>query len=190
MTLFPIREIGDPVLRRPARLVTIDELASADCQRFIDDLVETMRDAGGAGIAANQVGDDRRICAIEIADNPRYPYKPPHPLTILVNPRMEWMSENAYWNNEGCLSVPNLRGDLHRAIEVVVAGLDRAGHPVEHRLRGLTAGTAQHELDHLDGRLFVDRVEDTTTLATWKEFELHQRERFVEHIRRVVEETT
>ena len=95
-----------------------------------------------------------------------------------------------YWNNEGCLSVPNLRGDLHRATEATVTALDRSGHRVVHRFRGLTAGTAQHELDHLDGRLFVDRVEDTTTLATWREFELNQRERFVEHIRQVVKETT
>jgi peptide deformylase len=190
MTSIRIREIGDPVLRRPTRPVPDDELASGECQRFIDDLVEGMRQAAGAGIAANQVGDERRICAIEVADNPRYPYKPPHPLTILVNPVITWMSDETYWNNEGCLSVPNLRGDLHRAIAVEISCLDRAGAPVEHRFRGLTSGTAQHELDHLDGRLFVDRVEDTTTLATWREFDLHQRERFTEHIRRVVEETT
>ncbi len=190
MSVIPIRQIGDPVLRRPARPVSRDELESEECQRFIDDLVETMRDANGAGLAANQVGDERRICAIEIADNPRYPYKPPHPLTILVNPTMDWISEETYWNNEGCLSVPDLRGDLHRSIEVVVTAWDRTGRPTEHRLRGLTAGTAQHELDHLDGKLYIDRVEDTTTLATWREFDLHQRERFVTHIRKVVEETT
>jgi peptide deformylase len=190
MSLVPIREIGDPVLRRPTRPIERRELASDSCQRFIDDLVETMRHAGGAGIAANQVGDGRRICAIEIADNPRYPYKPAHPLTILVNPVMAWRSEKTYWNNEGCLSVPDLRGDLHRSIEVHVQAWDRDGISVEHRFRGLTAGTAQHELDHLDGGLFVDRVEDTRTLATWRQFDLHQKERFTEHIRRVVEETT
>lgn len=190
MSLIPIREIGDPVLRRPTKPVERHELASNACQRFIDDLVETMRHAGGAGIAANQVGDGRRICAIEIADNPRYPYKPAHPLTILVNPVMAWASEEVYWNNEGCLSVPDLRGDLHRSIEVHVRAWDRNGVSVEHRFRGLTAGTAQHELDHLDGGLFVDRVEDTRTLATWRQFDLHQKDRFIEHIRRVVEETT
>lgn len=190
MSLIPIRHIGDPVLRRPTRPISHAELTTDECQRFIDDLVETMRHAGGAGIAANQVGDDRRICAIEIADNPRYPYKPPHPLTILVNPTFVEVGAETYRNNEGCLSVPDLRGDLHRAVAVTVAAWDRHGEPVVARLRGLTAGTAQHELDHLDGRLFVDRVEDTTTLTTWRQFELHHQERFVQHITRVVEETT
>ncbi len=190
MTLIPIREIGDPVLRRPARTVAPSELATDECQRFIDDLVESMRHAGGAGIAANQVGDDRAICAIEIDDNPRYPYKPPYPLTILVNPRFVMLSEETYRNNEGCLSVPDLRGDLHRSIGAVVRFLDRAGHETELELRGLTAGTAQHELDHLNGMLYIDRVDDTRTLATWAEFDAHRRAAFETHITRIVKETT
>lgn len=190
MSVLAIAPIGHPVLREPTRPVTADELASDQCRQFIDDLVETMRAAGGAGIAANQVYDGRRICAIEIADNPRYPYKPPHPLTILVNPEITWRSERVYHNNEGCLSVPGLRGDLDRAIEVVVRAWDRAGAEIEHRFVGLTAGTAQHEVDHLDGMLYVDRVADTRTLATWEQFQEHQAARFVEYITGIVEETT
>ena len=190
MTALPITKIGDPMLRRKARQVDDAELASATCQRFIDDLVDSMRAANGAGIAANQVGDDRAICAIEISDNPRYPYKPPWPLTILVNPKFVMVGEETYRNNEGCLSVPDLRGDLHRSLHVIVQFVDRTGKETELELKGLTAGTAQHELDHLNGVTFIDRVEDTRTLATWAEFDAHQRAGFEAHIRRIVKETT
>jgi peptide deformylase len=190
MSPLPIRRIGDPVLRMRAREVTDAELRSGECQRFIDDMVAAMRAAQGAGIAANQVGDHRAICAIEIADNPRYPYKPAYPLTIMVNPRFVMLSDDTYRNNEGCLSVPDLRGDLQRSIRAVVQFVDRTGSEVELELRGLTAGTAQHELDHLNGMIFLDRVDDTRTLATWAEFDAHQRPAFEDHIARIVKETT
>lgn len=188
---LPIAQIGHPILRDPTREVTREELQSVECQRFIDALVDTMRQADGAGIAANQVFDRRRICAIEIRPgNPRYPYKPPHPLTVLVNPTFVEVSEQTYDNNEGCLSVPNLRGDLVRPLEVVVRAWDRHGNDVDHRLRGLTAGTAQHELDHLDGMIFVDRVTNPRSFSTWEQFDEHRRRPFEEHIRQVVRDTT
>ena len=191
MSVLPIAQIGHPILRSTTRPVTVGELASDECQAFIDSLVDTMRDANGAGIAANQVFDGRRICAIEIRpNNPRYPYKPSHPLTILVNPVFESVSAETYHNNEGCLSVPNLRGDLVRPLQVVVRALDRHGQMGVHRFGGLTAGTAQHELDHLDGRIFVDRVTDSTTLSTWDQFDEHRRHDFEQHIRQVVKDTT
>jgi peptide deformylase len=89
--------------------------------------------------------------------------------------------------NEGCLSVPDLRGNVRRFVTVRVSYLDRDGHPHEEVRRGLTAGTFQHELDHLDGRLFLDRVEDPTSFATWEQFERHQRDEFVERAERLVE---
>ncbi len=191
MTILGIATIGHPILRRPTVAVTTEELASAECQTFIDSLVETMRHANGAGIAANQVHDPRRICAIEVRPgNPRYPYKPPHPLTILINPRFVWTSDDSYQNNEGCLSVPDLRGDLVRPREAIVQALDRTGREVEHHFRGLTAGTAQHELDHLDGMIFVDRVTDTRTMSTWSQFNEHRRAQFEQYIEQVVRETT
>lgn len=191
VTVLGIAAIGHPILRSPAVAVTAEELASPECQRFIDSLVETMRAANGAGIAANQVHDPRRISAIEVRPgNPRYPYKPPHPLTILINPRFVWLSDETYENNEGCLSVPDLRGDLVRPREAVVHSWDRSGAEVEHRFRGLTAGTAQHELDHLDGKIFVDRVTDSRTLSTWDQFNEHRRAQFERYIEQVVKETT
>ncbi len=183
-----IPQIGDPVLRAANRTVSIDELASTDTQQLIDDMIETMRDAAGAGIAANQVGVNVRICVIGVDRNPRYPYKPPIPLTVLVNPVIEPLDAVSFRNNEGCLSVP-VRGDLIRAMSIRVHALDREGQPFEQVYRGLSAGTVQHEVDHLDGRLIVDRFVDPTTIATWENFQAHQAESYLASIRPVIAAT-
>jgi peptide deformylase len=182
VTLLKIAQIGHPVLRQRAREVGRDELLSDAMQRFLDDLVETMRDASGAGLAATQVHQPVRIFAVEVRDNPRYPYKPNIPLTILVNPMLTPLTEETFENYEGCLSVPNLRGIVHRFAEVRVTGWDREGKPYEQIARGLTAGTFQHENDHLDGTIFVDRVKDPKTLCTWAEFDRYHKQPFVERI--------
>jgi peptide deformylase len=150
--------------------VTREELASPELQQFIDDLVETMRDAQGAGLAAIQVHRAIRVVAIEVGDNPRYPYKPKVPLTILVNPVLTPLSEERFDNYEGCLSVPDLRGVVSRFAELRVQAWDRHGTAIDKEVRGVTAGTFQHEVDHLDGKVFVDRVTDPKTFCTWKEF--------------------
>jgi len=182
VTLLKIAHIGHPILRTRARELSHEELLSDATQAFIDDLIETMRDANGAGIAATQVHNPVRIFAVEVKDNPRYPYKPNIPLTILVNPVIEPLTTETFENFEGCLSVPNLRGVVERLTEVRVTGLTREGEPFERRARGLTAGTFQHELDHLDGVLFVDRVKDPKTLCTWAEFDRYHKQAFVERI--------
>ena len=186
MTVHPILQIGHPLLRKVAEPVAADELASPDTQQLIDDLIETMRDANGAGLAATQIGAMVRIAVMEVTSNPRYPYKPPLPLTVAVNPVIEPLDDEMVEINEGCLSVP-MRGNVHRHVNVRVRYLDRHGDEHDEIVRGLTAGTWQHECDHLDGVLFVDRVTDTTTLATWDEFQEHHREAFVERITAFVE---
>lgn len=180
MAVLPIAPIGHPVLRAPTREVTAAELGSDEIQRLIDDMIDTMRDANGAGIAANQVFAGVRVATIEVTANPRYPYKPPIPLTVIVNPSWRPVDDEEVTINEGCLSVP-LRGDLRRSVSIEVSYLDRHGVPHTEVRRGLTAGTFQHEIDHLDGRLIVDRI-DPRTLATWEQFEAHQREAFIERI--------
>jgi peptide deformylase len=187
MTILKIAQIGTPVLRQRAREVSAEELGSREIQTFIDDLVETMHDAAGAGLAAIQVYRPIRIVAIEVRDNPRYPYKPNIPLTILVNPVLTPLSEERFDNYEGCLSVPDLRGVVSRFAELRVQALDRHGAPIDTVVRGITAGTFQHEADHLDGMLFVDRVTDPTTFTTWKEFGRHREAAFREHVKSVVE---
>jgi peptide deformylase len=179
--------IGDPVLRERAREVAPEELRSPGVQELIDDLIETKRSANGAGLAANQVGERLRIAVAEVeGTNPRYPYKPEIPLTVMVNPMIEPVDDERIEINEGCLSVPDLRGYLERHAAIRVRYLDRDG--VEHTdvRRGLAAGTFQHEVDHLDGMLFVDRA-DPRTLATWGHYERHQRADFEERARAIVE---
>ena len=188
MTALPITSVGDPVLRERAREVGLDELASDEVQRFIDDLIETKRAAHGAGLAANQVGSLRRIAVVEVEpDNQRYPYKPPYPLTVLVNPELEPVGDETFEVNEGCLSVPDLRGELLRFARVRARFADRDGSPREVVVSGLTAGTFQHEVDHLNGVLFLDRVADPATFATWEQFDRFQREEFERRARAIVE---
>ncbi len=182
MSVREIRVIGDPVLRERAREVPEFEIDSERVQSLIDDLIETMRSAGGAGLAANQVGETVRVAVAEVdGANPRYPYKPPIPLTVMVNPEVVPLGEETLLINEGCLSVPDLRGDVERHLAVRVRYLDRGGERREEELQGLTAGTFQHEVDHLDGVLIVDRA-DPRSLATWEQFERHGREDFLERI--------
>ncbi len=187
MSVREIATVGDPILRAPARAVTVADLRTPEIQSLIGDMVETMRSAGGAGLAANQVSELLRIAVIEVDHNPRYPYKPPIPLTVLINPVLEPVGDETVEINEGCLSVPDLRGTLERYVTVRVRYLDRDGNEHDEIKRGLTAGTFQHEVDHLDGVLFLDRVHDPTTFTTWEQFELHHRDEFVARISEFVE---
>ncbi len=189
MTVREIVTVGHPVLREQAREVSVEELATPEVQQLIDDLIDTMHAANGAGIAANQIGVPLRVTTIEVNHNPRYPYKPQIPLTVVVNPEIEFLDDELVEINEGCLSVPNLRGNVMRHVNIRVRYLDRDGVAHDEVKRGLTAGTFQHECDHLDGMLFLDRVTDPTTFTTWEQFERFHREAFVaritEFVRRV-----
>lgn len=186
MTVRDILSIGHPTLREVARPVPVEQIGSERVQSLIDDLVDTMHHANGAGLAANQIGETLRIAVMEVVDNPRYPYKPRIPLTVAVNPVIEPIDDETVEINEGCLSVP-LRGNVPRHVNVRVRYHDRHGVEHDEVKRGLTAGTWQHECDHLDGVLFVDRVDDPTTLTTWAEYEAFHRDAFVERITEFVE---
>ena len=179
MTVRLVATLGHPLLREWAQPLAPEELEHPATQTLIGDLIDTMRYYNGAGLAAPQVMASERIAAIEVHANPRYPYKPDIDLTILVNPEIEPLTEETFANNEGCLSVPALRGVTRRFVEIGVRALDRHGRPIEREVRGLSAVTFQHEVDHLNGTLFVDRVEDPTTFATWEQYERFQREEFV-----------
>ena len=184
--ILSIAQVGHPVLREPTAELSAEMLQSAEMQQFIDDLIATMRAANGAGLAANQVYQSLRICAIEVRDNPRYPYRPNIPLTVLVNPVLTPVGDAMFENYEGCLSVPNLRGKVQRHCEIDVSALDRHGNPINDRVKGMTAATYQHEVDHLLGKLFLDRVEDSTSLATWDHFERYHRAQVAENVQQLV----
>mgnify|MGYP000137240494 CR=1 FL=1 len=187
MAILKVAQIGHPVLRQQARPVTREELLTPAFQAFIDSMIETMRDAQGAGLAANQVHEPVQVCVMEVKDNPRYPYKPNIPLTILINPVLTPLSETKFENYEGCLSVPDMRGMVRRHVELRVQAWDRLGNEIDRTIRGITAGTFQHECDHLAGTLFIDRVEDPRTLCTWKEFARQHEARFREHVKEIVD---
>lgn len=190
MSVREIVTLGDPVLRAPARPVEAGELAGAAVQGLIDDLIDTRRAAHGAGLAAPQVGEGLRVAVVEVEPgNPRYPYKPPVALTVLVNPQVEPAGEETWEVDEGCLSVPGLRGTVRRWVTVRVRYLDRHGIPQDELRRGVTAGTFQHEADHLDGVLFLDRVSDPGSLATAEQWERRRRAGFEERVREMVART-
>ena len=182
MSLLEIATVGDPVLRERATALGAEELRTPEIQQLIDDLIETKRAAGGAGLAANQVSVARRIAIIEVDEHTRYAYKPRVPLTVIVNPEIELLSDERLLINEGCLSVPDLRGDVERALDVRVHYLDRDGQRCSLDAHGLTAGTFQHEVDHLDGVLFLDRVTDPRSFSTWEQFERHHAAAFLRRI--------
>lgn len=179
-----ITTVGDPVLRQRAEEVSPEELRSAEVQQLIDGLIEARRAAGGAGLAAPQVSVLKRIAVVEVdqATRERYPYKPAFPLTVIVNPVIEPLSGDTLLINEGCLSVPGLRGDVERHARVRVEYFDRNGARAEMTVEGLTAGTFQHEIDHLNGVLFLDRA-DPRSLSTWEQFERHGLADFLARVR-------
>lgn len=162
------------------------ELVDPETQRLIDDMIESLRDARAAGLAANQIHEPVQLCAVEIPANPRYPYIRGVPLSVLVNPTIEPLGDETFPNYEGCLSVPDLRGIVPRACEVRVRGWDRAGCEIDCIVRGLAAGAYQHELDHLAGMLFVDRVIDRTTYCTATEYDRHHAAASAERARAMV----
>lgn len=150
MAILPIVQLGDPVLREPTIEVTRFDRTLG---RLLDDMTETMRDAPGVGLAANQVGRRERLCVIEIEGR--------H--LELINPRM-LRTDGTQRDLEGCLSVAGFYAPTTRADKAVVAAVDRRGRPVRVSGRGFLARALQHELDHLDGRLYLDRLDSLDDL--------------------------
>jgi len=186
MTVRRILSVGHPTLRVRAAEVANEDIPTPAIQELIDDVSVAMRHGDGSGVAPNQIRATVGIMVVEVHENPRDPYKPPIPLAMAINPRFEPLDDETVVINEGCLSVP-LRGELERSVNLRVRYADRDGLHHRQVLRGLTAGTWQHECDHLDGVLVVDRI-DPKTLSTWEEFDRHHRDAFVERINRFVAE--
>jgi peptide deformylase len=179
MAILKVARLGHPVLRQPAQPVSPERLRSADVQRFIDDIIETMREYDGAGLAANQVHSLEQIAVIEVQKNPRYPEAPEIPLMVIVNPVVTALTEEKEDGWEGCLSVPDMRGVVPRHTSVQLECLDREGAPVSLVAKDFFARVIQHETDHLNGIVYVDRIADMRTLthlAEWNRYWLGIRE--------------
>ncbi len=161
MAILRVARAGHPVLRLVAQPLAPEAIATPEFQQFCDDLLETMEDYDGAGLAAPQVHVCVRVVAVELSAQ--------RGAEILVNPVIEPTSQvpTAVW--EGCLSLPRLRAAVIRPRAIRLTALDRQGEPVELELEGLSAIIAQHECDHLDGVMFVDRM-DSRTLAFLDEY--------------------
>ena len=187
MAIRDILQIGHPVLAARAADVELASIQTPEVQGWIDDLIDTMRDANGAGIAANQVGIPYRLFVIEVGDNPRYPYKPKIPLTVVINPEIRFLSDETFVSNEGCLSVPQMRGNVDRHVEIAVSCYDREGQHHEEEIRGYSACTWQHEYDHLDGILFPHRVVDKQSFCSWQIFQEFQQTSYAEHVKGLVQ---
>lgn len=158
---MPVREIlkmGDPRLLRVAAPVV--EFGSAALQALVSDLLDTMRAASGAGLAAPQIGVDRAVVVFGFEHNPRYPNAEPVPQTILINPVIEPLSDEQEEDWEGCLSVPGMRGRVPRYSRIRYRGHDAAGQPIERTATGFHARVVQHECDHLIGKLYPMRIRD------------------------------
>jgi peptide deformylase len=170
MSILKVARLGNPVLRRVAENLSPDQLSSPLLQKLIHDMVETMREHNGVGLAAVQVHEPKQIAVLEVADNPRYPEKATVPLSVLINPRIEPLSEEMEEDWEGCLSVPDLRGSVPRHKEIRVRAQDRGGAKLDFVASGFHARVIQHEWDHLNGKVYLDRMRDLSTLTHLQEF--------------------
>ncbi len=164
MARLPIAKLGNPILRKIAETVSPKDIKSPAFQQLIDDMFETMDDANGIGLAAPQVARSLQLVVMACAGEGGFP------ATVLINPKIVFygseMSE--FW--EGCLSVDGLRGKVTRPSSVRVLALDRQGAPLDIEATGLYATCIQHEMDHLIGKVFLDRMTDLSTLAQLEEF--------------------
>jgi peptide deformylase len=133
-------------------------------------MIETMYDYDGAGLAAPQVHVSKQIVVMEVSKNPRYPNAPAIPLTVYINPEITPLTEEMDEDWEGCLSVPGLRGRVPRYTKIRLRAYDRDGQRVDFVAEGFHARVIQHECDHLWGKLYIDRVRDTTSLTFMEEF--------------------
>ena len=174
MAIRQILRMGHPNLRRVAQPVDITHIDSPDMQLLIRDMVDTLADSGGIGLAAPQIDEDLRVAIIEIPGGPtRYGDIEAMPLTVFFNPVIEVLDDQrkGFW--EGCLSVPGLRGFVERPQHIRVTYTSTAKQTEILELTGFLATVMQHEFDHLDGRLYVDRITDTTLLAFEDEWLKH-----------------
>lgn len=172
MSILKVARMGHPVLRQKARDLTVEEICSPAIKQLIQDMVETMHEYSGIGLAAPQVHESIQLAVIEFEDdNDRYPGMSDQPLGVFINPKITVLdsTEQGFW--EGCLSVPELRGLVHRPRKIRVDYLDRDAKPRSIEAEGFLATVFQHELDHLAGKLFVDRMTDMTKLAFLTEYQ-------------------
>jgi peptide deformylase len=176
----PICRMGNPILRKKAEKISKDYLMSDDFSQLLQDMQESMNHYGGIGIAAPQIGVDLQVAIIELVGLNRYGEEINLPLTAFVNPEISYLTdeEQGFW--EGCLSVPGLRGFVERPKKIKVSYQNHKGEDQEIIAEGFLATVLQHELDHLHGVLYIDRIKDPRLLTYQEEFEQFIQEKTIE----------
>ncbi len=168
--ILKVARLGHPVLRQAAEPIPPEQITSPAVQQFIDDMIDTMYEYDGAGLAAPQVHVSKQIVVMEVARNPRYPEAPAIPLTVYVNPEIIPLTDDLDEDWEGCLSVPGLRGRVPRYTKIRLRAYDRDGQRVDQVVEGFHARVIQHECDHLLGKVYLDRMRDMSSLTFLEEF--------------------
>jgi len=156
MAIRPILRIGDPRLRKVAN--SVDAFDTPELHELIEDMFDTMEAADGAGLAATQIGVLKRVMIFGVDENPRYPDAEQVPTTVLINPDFSVVSDEVAGFWEGCLSVPGMRGYVERRARIKYRGFDQFGMMIEREADGFHAVVFQHEIDHLNGILYPDRI--------------------------------
>lgn len=168
--ILKVSRLGHPVLRRKADPVPVEKIHTPELNRLIQDMIETMQEYDGVGIAAPQVHVSLQLAVIGVEASERYPKAPKIPLTVLINPRVKPVSHQKEIDWEGCLSVDGLRGQVPRWRSVEVEGYNAKAEKVKFKAEGFFARVIQHEWDHLQGNVFLDRMPNLSTLTHMKEF--------------------
>ncbi|HVO22644.1 MAG TPA: peptide deformylase [Candidatus Margulisiibacteriota bacterium] len=170
MAILKVARLGNPVLRKIAAPVSPEAIGAPSTQQLIDDLIETMVEYDGAGLAAPQVHVSKQIVVFEVEGNPRYPDAESIPLTVLINPKITPTTQQVDEDWEGCLSVPDLRGKVPRYTQVRIEAYDRHGKKLNYVAKDFHARVVQHECDHLIGKVFLDRMRSMESLSFIREF--------------------
>ena len=160
MTIKKLLRIGDPVLLQKS--VPVEEFNTSELNQLVQDLFDTMEEFDGAGIAAPQIGVLQRVVVFDVKNNPRYPGRDPVPRTVLINPTIDYLSQEIVDDWEGCLSVPGMRGLVPRHTHIRYTGYDQYGEKIDREVMGFHARVVQHECDHLYGVLYPQRITDMT----------------------------
>jgi len=171
--ILKVARLGHPAIRSPAAPVDPDQIATPEFQGLLDDMVETMREYSGVGLAAPQVHLSIQVAVLEVDHHPRYPDMPSVPLTFLINPQLTILDSSALEDWEGCLSIPDMRGVVPRFKQLRVTALGRKGEALDFVATDFHARVVQHENDHLKGEVYIDRMPNMRTLshlAEWQRY--------------------
>ena len=164
MSILKVARMGHPVLREKARELTLQELGSPELADLVEDMIETMAEYAGVGLAAPQVHHGLRVFVMQTDPDDEAT------LRVAVNPRLTPLGEEGWEDWEGCLSIPDIHGRVPRSTSVRLEALDAEGRAYAEELEGLAARVCQHEYDHLEGFIFIDRMRDFTSLCFGEEY--------------------